>query len=214
MARSKKSKDGLTYVQRISALNKPPEEVKRIEKLYEDNINLAHKIAKKYYMTGYWDFDDSVQIARMGLWKACLIWDPGKFKLSTLATNIITRDFVDYEMQQKKQPGILFSLEENCVTEDLNLGDVLIDENSDSSELIVDKDEVSYISESINYILNDIAYDFKLPVSQVKLVYLIFMESTQYSEVNLRNIKFLPRQVVSNIIEEFKKRLDEEMKGE
>lgn len=104
MARGKKENGEPTYIQRISAVNKTPEEVERVTELFEKNIDLAHSIAKKYYKTGYWEFDDAVQIARMGLWKACLIWDPGKFKLSTLATNVITRDFIDYDTKQKKQP--------------------------------------------------------------------------------------------------------------
>ena len=37
------------YIQKISAKNKSPEEVERITNLFNDNINLAHNIAKKYF---------------------------------------------------------------------------------------------------------------------------------------------------------------------
>lgn len=70
--------DKQTYLQKISLKNKTPEEAVRIKKLFEDNIDLANKAAKKYYSTPYWEFDEAIQIARMGLWKACLIWDPRK----------------------------------------------------------------------------------------------------------------------------------------
>ena len=214
MARGKRGVDQPSYIERISAKNKTPEEVERITQLYKENIDLAHSIAKKYYKTGYWEFDDAVQIARMGLWKACLIWDPGKFKLSTLATNVITRDFIDYDMKQKKQPGILFNLEENCVTDDLSLGDVLVDEKSDSGDIIEDVEAINYINEQIVWLLEDIAYDKKLPVSYVKLVYLVYIESTQYSDINMRSIKFMSKQDVMDIITILKQRLGDIMKDD
>ena len=207
MSRGKKTDGKPTYLQRISAVNRTQEEVAEIEKLFKQNENLAYNIAKKYYKTGYWEFDDSVQIARMGLWKACLIWDPGKFKLSTLATNVITRDFIDYDAKQKRQPGILFNLEENCVTDDLTLGDVLIDENSAADDIVEGDDTVSYINEQIIWLFEDIAYELNLPVSQVKLVYLIYMESTQYTTTSMRQIKFLPKATVNTILSMFKERL-------
>ena len=63
----------LSYYEKISLKNKSPEEQVRITQLFNDNINLANKIAKKYYTTKYWEFDEAVQIARMGLWKALLL---------------------------------------------------------------------------------------------------------------------------------------------
>jgi len=212
MSKGKRTSGEPTYLQRISALNRTPEEVAEIEKLFLENENLAYNIAKKYYKTGYWEFDDSIQIARTGLWKACLIWDPGKFKLSTLATNVITRDFIDYDAKQKRQPGILFNLEENCVTDDLNLGDVLVDEKSSADDIVEGEDTVNYINEQIVYLLEDIAYELKLPVSQVKMVYLIYMESTQYTSTNMRSIKFLPKSTVNTILTMFKERLQDIIK--
>ena len=86
-----------SYYSKISLANKTPEEAERIKKLFEDNKNLAYKVATKYYKTKHWDYDEALQIAQMGLWKACLIWDPGKYRLSTLAYNIIHRDFMDFD---------------------------------------------------------------------------------------------------------------------
>ena len=126
----------LSYYEKISLKHKTPEEAERIKKMFNDNINLANKIAQKYYRTRYWEFDEAVQIAQMGLWKACLIWDPNKYRLSTLAYNIINRDFIDFDRQQKRQPDILFNLEDNVVTDDLSLEDVLVDEDNNIEENI------------------------------------------------------------------------------
>lgn len=197
----------LSYYEKISLKNKTPEEQERIIQLFEENINLANRVASKYYKTKYWDFDEAIQIARMGLWKACLIWDPEKFRLSTLAYNVINRDFIDYDRQQKRQPEILCNIEENCVTDDLSLSDVLIDEESDVEELFIENSEVSELNQNIIYILDDIAYEYKLNSSIVKLVYVVYIESTQDNKLNTRMLDFVPKQVVKEIITELQTRL-------
>ena len=197
----------LTYYEKISLKHKTPEEAERIKKLFNDNINLANRVAQKYYKTKYWDFDEALQIARMGLWKACLIWDPNKYRLSTLAYNIINRDFIDFDRQQKRQPDILFNLEDNCVTEDLSLSDVLIDENAHIEQDFVENDELTDLNQSILYILEDIADDYDLSYSVIKMVYVVYLETTQDSKLNMRMLDFIPKQLVKQIIAELQNRL-------
>lgn len=201
--------DKPNYYEKISLYNKTPEEAEKINKLFEDNINIANKIASKYYRTKYWDYDEALQIARMGLWKACLIWNPEKYRISTLAYNIINRDFMDYDTKQKKQPEILFHMEENCVTDDLTLGDVLEDEHSDISKNYEEDQELRELNEDIIYILDDIAQDLLIPSSIVKIVYITYVESTQDNVITMRNINFLPKNTVKYIINEFQSRLSE-----
>lgn len=196
-----------TYYEKISLRNKTPEEAERITQLFNDNINLANRIAQKYYKTKYWEFDEAVQIARMGLWKACLIWDPDKYRLSTLAYNIINRDFIDYDRQQKRQPDILFNLEDNCVTDDISLSDVLVDEDNNVEDDIIENNNVKELSEDIIYILEDIANDYKLNSSVTKLIYLVYLESTQDNKLNTRMIDFVPKQTIKQVITELQQRL-------
>lgn len=198
----------LSYYEKISLKNKSPEEQVRITQLFNDNINLANKIAKKYYTTKYWEFDEAVQIARMGLWKACLIWDPNKYRLSTLAYNIINRDFIDYDRQQKRQPDILFNLEDNCVTDDISLSDVLVDESADVENDMLEENELGELSEDIIYCLDDIADDFKLSRGVVKLIYIVYIENSQdNSQLNTRMIDFVPKQTVKQVMVELADRL-------
>ena len=197
----------LTYYEKISLKHKTPEEAERIKKLFNDNINLANRVAQKYYKTKYWDFDEALQIARMGLWKACLIWDPNKYRLSTLAYNIINRDFIDFDRQQKRQPDILFNLEDNCVTEDLSLSDVLIDEDAHIEQDFVENDELTDLNQSILYILEDIADDYDLSTSVIKMVYVVYLETTQDNKLNMRMLDFIPKQLVKQIIAELQNRL-------
>lgn len=199
--------DKRNYYEKISLKNKTPEEAEKIIKLFNENINMAYKLASKYYKTNYWDYNEALQIAQMGLWKACLIWDPEKYRLSTLAYNIMNRDFMDYDTQQKKQPDILFHLEENCVTDDLSLGDVLEDEEVRTDRFYEEDEELKELNQDIIYILDDISDDLKINKSIVKIVYLVFVESNKDNVINMRAIDFLPKNTVKQIISELQRRL-------
>lgn len=197
----------LTYYEKISLKNKTPEEAERIIQLFNDNINLANRVAQKYYKTKYWEFDEAIQLARMGLWKACLIWDPDKYRLSTLAYNIINRDFIDYDRQQKRQPDILFNLEDNVVTDDISLSDVLVDEDAVVDNDMLEENDVQELSQDIIWLLDDIADDYKISRGVVKLIYIIYIESTQDTQINTRMIDFVPKQTVKQVITELQTRL-------
>lgn len=197
----------ITYYEKISLKHKTPEEAERIVELFNKNINLANKVAQKYYKTKYWDFDEAVQIAQMGLWKACLIWDPEKYRLSTLAYNIINRDFIDFDRQQKRQPDILFNLEDTCVTDDLSLSDVLIDEDKNIEDNFVQDDDLNELNKDILYVLEDIADENDLPRSVVKLIYVVFLETTQGNDISTRSLDFVPKQIYKQVISELQSRL-------
>lgn len=204
------SSDKRNYYEKISLRNKTPEEAEFITKIFNENINMAYKVAAKYYKTGYWDYQEALQIAQMGLWKACLIWDPNQYRLSTLAYNIMNRDFMDYDRLQKKQPDILFNIEDNCVTDDLSLGDVLEDETANVSETYEENEELRELNQDIIYILEDIATDLTLSKGVVKLVYLVYIESNQRDNMlNMRALDFIPKNTVKQIINELQQRLME-----
>lgn len=195
------SADKRNYYEKISLRNKNPEEAAFITETFEQNKNMAYKVASKYYKTGYWNYDDALQIALMGLWKACLIWDPQSYRLSTLAYNVMNRDFMDYDRLQKKQPDILFNIEDNCVTDDLSLGDVLEDENSDVSLNCEQTEEVNELNQDIVYILEDISDELNLSKSIVKIIYLVYIESNMKdSKLNMRNLNFIPKGTIKQVI--------------
>lgn len=197
----------LSYYEKISAKNKTPEEVEKITEMFNKNINIANKIASKYYKTHYWDYDEALQIAKMGLWKACLIWDPEKYRLSTLAYNIINRDFIDFDREQKKQPDILFNLDDNCVTDDLSLNDVLVDEEAIVDDNIIQSDTMKELNRDIMYILEDISEDLNLSKGIVKIIYLVYVDSNNKGQLNLKNLNFVKKVTVKKVIEELQTRL-------
>lgn len=197
----------LSYYEKISAKNKTPEEVEKITEMFNKNINIANKIASKYYKTHYWNYDEALQIAKMGLWKACLIWDPEKYRLSTLAYNIINRDFIDFDREQKKQPDILFNLDDNCVTDDLSLNDVLVDEEAIVDDNIIQSDTMKELNQDIMYILEDISEDLNLSKGIVKIIYLVYVDSNNKGQLNLKNLNFVKKVTVKKVIEELQTRL-------
>lgn len=197
----------MSYYEKISAKHKSPEEVARIQELFNKNINIANKIASKYYKTKYWDYEEALQIARMGLWKACLIWDPDKYRISTLAYNIINRDFIDFDREQKKQPAILFNLEDNCVTDDLSLNDVLVDEEAYVEQDMEQNATMKELNQDIIYILEDISDDLQISKSIVKIIYLTYIESNSGGQLNLKNLNFVKKQTIKQVVQQLQTRL-------
>lgn len=197
----------MSYYEKISAKHKSPEEVARIQELFDKNINIANKIASKYYKTKYWDYEEALQIARMGLWKACLIWDPDKYRISTLAYNIINRDFIDFDREQKKQPAILFNLEDNCVTDDLSLNDVLVDEEAYVEQDMEQNATMKELNQDIIYILEDISDDLQISKSIVKIIYLTYIESNSGGQLNLKNLNFVKKQTIKQVVQQLQTRL-------
>lgn len=188
------------YYSRISLKNHTPEDQERILQLFEDNKNIAYKIASKYYKTKYWDFDEALQIAQLGLWKACLIWDPTKFRLSTLAYNIINRDFSDHDKEQKRQPAILFNVEDNVVTEDLCLSDVLVDPDSDVYDNYEQQESLKLLNQNIINSLDEIAEELNISKSIVKIVYVVQVESNIEKQLNQKQINFIPKKLIKQIL--------------
>lgn len=197
----------LTYTQKITLNNKTPEEQAKIIELFNKNINIAYKVAAKYYKTQYWDKEESLQIAQLGLFKACLIWDPEKYKLTTLAYNIINRDFIDYDKQQKRQPDIIFSLDEDIKSgEDIVIGDIIQDENSIEPTPLEINDSMRSMNEDILYILDTIADDFHIRRSLVKMIYLVNVDSVN-NGISKNQLKFIKKSVINEVMEELQRRL-------
>ena len=215
---SKDSKK-VSYLQRISLKNKSEEEKQRIMQLFNDNINIAYKVATKYYKTQYWDYEESLQIAQLGLFKACLIWDPDKFKLVTLAYNIINRDFIEFDMRQKRQPDIILSLDEEIKTGDqINVSDLILDDSLTIEDSMVIEDNVAELTQDILYILEDIADELNLSYSVVKLIYLVYIESNQLdtkqpSTLGISSLKFIKKVTINNVIQLLQEKLNNLLGG-
>ena len=203
----------LTYIQRISLHNKTEEEKELIFKLFNSNINIAYKIASKYYKTKYWDYEESLQIAKIGLFKACLIWDPTKYKITTLAYNIINRDFIDFDKLQKKQPIVILSLDEEIKTGDqIIVSDIIADTDLTKEKSMEIDDNLKELNNDIVYILDDISDELNLSKGLVKLIYLVYIESNQDDVMGLSKLKFIKKSVVNDVVNLLQIKLKDIMK--
>lgn len=92
--------------------------------LFEDNQKLAYSTLWKYY-PWYATDEDMKQEALLGLWKACITFDPGKSQFSTYAVTCIQNQIRMALRDNSKQP-LTVSLEANLAgVEGLTIGDTL-----------------------------------------------------------------------------------------
>ena len=138
-----------------------------------------------------------------------MIYDPEKYRISTLSYAVIHRDFMDYDKTQKKQPKPLFNLEDNVVTKDLSLADILVDEDANVSDIVEEKEDLKILNEKILKVLDSIAEDLKINKSIVKLVYLVHIESSRDNLMSMKSLNFIPRAEIKAIISELQQRLME-----
>ena len=64
------------------------------ERLFHDNLRLAYHFGNRWAqrLAGVLEPDDVLQLAMLGLWQACLAWDPDRGQLSTLASACIRNE--------------------------------------------------------------------------------------------------------------------------
>ena len=73
-----------------------------INKLYEDNEKLVYFVVNKHFKKRLHD-EDFLQICRIGLWRACEIYDPTRgTKISTLAVKVIYTEALKYIRLEKQ----------------------------------------------------------------------------------------------------------------
>ena len=120
------------------------------EKLFNDNINIAYKIAYQYKKNYNNEFEDIVQIALLGLWKAISYYN-GKYALSTYAYKVINNDICQY-LRHLKKHDFNKEISLNFITyssdyigqRDLILQDLLSDNNKsvEDIEALLELDEL------------------------------------------------------------------------
>lgn len=71
-------------------------------KLYEENEKLVYFVVNKYFKKHIYD-EDFIQVCKIGLWKACVLYDPTRgTKISTFAVKIIYTEALKYLRLEKQ----------------------------------------------------------------------------------------------------------------
>lgn len=96
------------------------------EEIFNENINIAYKIANKYRVNYMNEYEDIKQIALMGLWIASDIWDENKGAFTTIAYTVISNKINHYLRSVKKYGERNISIYSN-VNENQTIFDILED---------------------------------------------------------------------------------------
>lgn len=187
--------------------------------LFEKNKALAESFARKYYKTGYWEFDHALQIAYEGLWRACVHFKPSTgFQISTLAWRIMTNRFIEEQKEKDKQPRIAFSLDEFSVVDGLSEGDLplslmdVLDDDRDNMNRLVEADSLAELKQDIIYILDDIADELKVSRRVVKTAYMCLNEQMLYKNAdNKQELNALSKLVGTSLIRKVRTMLQEKL---
>ena len=63
------------------------------------------------------------------------------------------------------------------------------------------------LNQDIMYILEDISEDLNLSKGIVKIIYLVYVDSNNKGQLNLKNLNFVKKVTVKKVIEELQTRL-------
>lgn len=187
--------------------------------LFEKNKALAESFARKYYKTGYWEFDHALQIAYEGLWRACIHFKPSKgFQISTLAWRIMTNRFIEEQKEKDRQPNIAFSLDEFSVVDGFDEGDLplslmdILDDDISNIDRMVEADSLRELKQDIVYILDDIADELKVSKRVVKTAYMCLSEQMLYkNQETKQEVNELAKLVGTSLIRKVKTMLQERL---
>lgn len=111
------------------------------EELFEQNINLAYKIANTYKTKYPNEYEDIKQIALIGLWEATKKYNK-TYKFSPFAWIVIHREINRYLNKQKKymetisldsQRDVELPILENLKAEENKIEDMLVKNNNDKA---------------------------------------------------------------------------------
>lgn len=120
------------------------------EEMFNQNINLAYKVAAKYLINYRDEYEDIKQIALMALWKAILSYNE-KYTLSTYAYTVIFNE-INYYLRHVRKHEKNYSMNTE-VAENMALEDTLKDSRNHIEEIennIESKQLIKMLSEELN----------------------------------------------------------------
>ena len=68
-------------------------------------------------------------------------------------------------------------------------------------------DTMKELNQDIIYILEDISDDLQISKSIVKIIYLTYIESNSGGQLNLKNLNFVKKQTIKQVVQQLQTRL-------
>lgn len=122
------------------------------KKLVEDNLNLANHFVSKYCKSYKIEFEDKIQIARLGLCQAAIKFDPDMgFAFSTFAYRCMLNLFLMAARKHSIDPELLRSLDEPVFTNSTEMAQISLGDTIVSS---IDVDQEVECTYQFEYALN------------------------------------------------------------
>lgn len=134
------------------------EMTKEQEKLIIDNERLAHYIANKYYeKNSKYDYEDFYGLARVGLIKAALVYNPKKGKFSTIAVKCMRNEILMFfrKVKNKEEASLEEVIHTNKDGSDIRLEELIYDKKTDLSNYADYINNDNAFEEIISYIISD-----------------------------------------------------------
>ena len=116
------------------------------EKLFDDNIMLAYKVANNYKINYINEFEDIKQIALEGLWLAVIHYN-GSVKFSSYAWIVMNNNIKRYIRSVKNKNNYVVNMQDN-INEDFTYED-LIPDNINYEEVVITKINTKILNDAI-----------------------------------------------------------------
>ena len=169
------------------------------EKLIVDNYQLVHGFVHKYGQSFGHEYDESVQIASLGLCYAALKYDETKSKFSTYAYKCMMREFLKLDRFNKAKRRDFSTISIQTPIQNVE------GEESGCLEDIISYDELGFqeieLKDQIEYVLS------KFSGKQIEIVK-YFIENGKCNQKTVAKLFGVSQSYISRVLSRFKKLIE------
>ena len=169
------------------------------EKLIVDNYQLVHGFVHKYGQSFGHEYDESVQIASLGLCYAALKYDETKSKFSTYAYKCMMREFLKLDRFNKAKRRDFSTISIQTPIQNVE------GEESGCLEDIISYDELGFqeieLKDQIEYLLS------KFSGKQIEIVK-YFIENGKCNQKTVAKLFGVSQSYISRVLSRFKKLIE------
>lgn len=169
------------------------------EKLIVDNYKLVHGFVHKYGQSFGHEYDESVQIASLGLCYAALKYDETKSKFSTYAYKCMMREFLKLDRSKKAKRRDFSTISIQTPIQNVE------GEESGCLEDIISYDELGFqeieLKDQIEYALS------KFSGKQIEIVK-YFIEKGKCNQKTVAKLFGVSQSYISRVLSRFKKLIE------
>lgn len=169
------------------------------EKLIVDNYQLVHGFVHKYGQSFGHEYDESVQIASLGLCYAALKYDETKSKFSTYAYQCMMREFLKIERLKKAKRRDFSTISIQTPIQNVE------GEESGCLEDIISYDELGFQEIELN---DQIEYALSKFIGKQLEIVKYFIKNVKCNQKTVAKLFGVSQSYISRILSRFKKLIE------